>query len=292
MSIILLFTLLYSGSTVTNDKIITEYNLTSPDVFLVLPDILREISGLTSIDSTSVACIQDDNGILFIYDIIKNKIKKQYTFSGDGDYEGIARVHKTIYVLRSDGTLFEISEYESNDFHLTTYATGIPSSNNEGLCYDQNNNRLLIACKGKFAKGHTYKDKRAIYAFDLQSKTLSKKPVFVFDLQEIKEFALENNIHLPTRTKKKGQITESSIKLKISAICIHPLTKRLFLLSASDHLLCIFNMNSDLEHVEQLNPALFNKAEGITFLENGDMLISNEGQSKKPTVLRFNYRKK
>jgi hypothetical protein len=51
-------------------------------------------------------------------------------------------------------------------------------------------------------------------------------------------------------------------------------------------------MNSDLEHVEQLNPALFNKAEGITFLENGDMLISNEGQSKKPTVLRFNYRKK
>ena len=28
-------------------------------------------------------------------------------------------------------------------------------------------------------------------------------------------------------------------------------------------------------------------AEGITFLQNGDMFISNEGQQNKPTLLRF-----
>jgi hypothetical protein len=30
---------------------------------------------------------------------------------------------------------------------------------------------------------------------------------------------------------------------------------------------------------------MFNKAEGIAFFENGDMLITNEGQDNKPTFL-------
>jgi len=40
-----------------------------------------------------------------------------------------------------------------------------------------------------------------------------------------------------------------------------------------------------------LDPRVFNKAEGITFMENGDMLITNEGQDHRPTLLRFNYQK-
>jgi hypothetical protein len=50
-------------------------------------------------------------------------------------------------------------------------------------------------------------------------------------------------------------------------------------------------MKGNLEHIEQLDPIVFNKAEGITFYDNGDMLITNEGQDKKPTVLFFKYKK-
>ncbi|MBA7531382.1 hypothetical protein ES705_23594 [subsurface metagenome] len=292
ISTIFTLALLGYGAIYVNTEKITGYNLTTPDVTFILPDILREISGLTNIDSTTFACVQDENGILFIYDAIKNEIKKQYAFYIDGDYEGITRVNKTIYVLRSDGSLFEISDYESKEFKLTSYSTGIPANDNEGLCYDPDSNRLLIACKGKIGKGPEYKDKRVIYGFKLQTKTLTKEPIFDFDLQVIKQFALKNKISLPTRTKKKGQITEPIIKFRASAICIHPLTKQLYLLSASDHLLFIFGMNGNIEHIEQLNPVMFNQAEGITFFENGDMLITNEGQDKKPTLLRFNYRKK
>jgi hypothetical protein len=35
-----------------------------------------------------------------------------------------------------------------------------------------------------------------------------------------------------------------------------------------------------------LNMGLFNQPEGITFMENGDLLISNEGQGKGPATLR------
>ncbi len=286
--------LLGCGATFTNNEKITGYNLTKPDNTFLLPDTLHEVSGLTDIDSTTFACIQDENGILFIYDAKNNVIKKQYTFNLDGDYEGITRVDQNIYVLRSDGTLFEISNYTSDNFKLTSYTTGIPANNNEGLCYDQDNKRLLIASKGKIGKGSEYKDKRVIYGFDLQTKTLTKEPVFDFDLQVIREFAVKKKINLPTKErKKKGEtVTEPFIKFGTSAIGIHPVTKKLFLLSASDYLLFIFNMKGDIEHIEQLNPTMFNKAEGITFYENGDMLITNEGQDKKPTLLFFKYRQK
>jgi uncharacterized protein YjiK len=279
-----------SGNTKTEN--LTKYDLTTPDAIFVLPDTLREVSGLTYLDTERFACIQDENGILFIYNVLKNKLEGQYTFHFDGDYEGIARVNKTIYVLRSDGTLFEIPDYESKDFRMNAYVTGIPANNNEGLCYDPDYKRLLIASKGKIGKGSEYKDKRVIYGFDLNTKTLTKDPLFDFNLQAIKQFALHHKINLPAKTKKKGKKTEPEIKFRTSAISIHPLTNRLYLLSASDHLLFIFNMDGKLEHIEPLNPKIFNKAEGITFFENGDMFITNEGQDKRPTLLRFNYKEK
>jgi hypothetical protein len=51
-------------------------------------------------------------------------------------------------------------------------------------------------------------------------------------------------------------------------------------------------MDGSIEHIELLDPTMFNKAEGITFYDNGDMLITNEGQDKKPTLLYFKYRQK
>lgn len=289
---LLVLTLLGCAATYKSNEKITGYDLSRPDFSFVLPDTLREISGLTDIDSTTFACIQDENGILFIYDMFKNNIIRQYSFNIDGDYEGITRVDSLMFILRSDGTLFEISNYKSPNFKLTSFTTGIPANNNEGLCYDPDNNRLLIASKGKIAKGPEYKDKRVIYGFDLKTKKLTEKPVFEFDLSGIKQYASTNKIDIPTKTKKKGKITEPFIKFMTSAITVHPITKKLYLISASDHLFFIFNINGDIEHMEPLNPDIFNKAEGITFLDNGDMIITNEGQNKKPTLLRFNYRNK
>ncbi len=286
--LLILINLFYScGNESIKHSEIKGYNLSSPNKTLVLPDILNEVSGLTVIDSSTIGCVQDENGILFIYDITHNKIKSQYSFNIDGDYEGIALVGKTMYVLRSDGTLFEISDYESKNYKLQKYVTGIPANNNEGLCHDADHNRLLIACKSKLGKGPELKDKRAIYSFDLSRKKLIEEPVFYFDVATIKQYAVEKNLELPERSKKKG--VEPVIKFFTSAIAIHPISKKLYLLSAADHMLFIFDMNGKLEHLEQLEPKMFNKPEGISFLDDGDMLITNEAQNLKPTLLRFEY---
>lgn len=254
---------------------------------MVLPEVLHEISGITAIDAITIGCIQDEQGILFLYDLNQKKIISQQRFYDDGDYEGIACAGKTIYILRSDGLLVEIVDYKSNPFQIKTYHTGIPTPNNEGLCYDAVNNRLLIAAKSRLGKGPEQKDKRVIYGFDLRNKKLAPEPVFSFDLEEIKSSAKSAQINLPSKTKKKGGSAQPAIRLFTSAISFHPLSKKLYLLSASDHMLIIFNASGKMEHLEQLNPSLFNKPEGITFLTNGDMYISNEGQDAKPTLLHF-----
>jgi hypothetical protein len=264
------------------------YDLSAPDKTIILPGILHEISGITVIDSSSVACIQDENGIVFIYDLKIDEIKKQISFHTNGDYEGIALADKTIYILRSDGVLFKISDYTSSGFTKENFHTGIPANDNEGLCYDQKADRLLIAPKSNIGEGSEYEDKRAIYGFGMNSGTLTKKPVIDFDLSSIKKFALDNNVIKPKKNKKKAA-GEPDIRFRPSAIGIHPVTNKLYVLSGIEHMLFVFDMNGNIEYMEKLDPEVFNQPEGITFFKNGDMLISNEGQNKYATLLRFNY---
>jgi hypothetical protein len=108
----------------------------------------------------------------------------------------------------------------------------------------------------------------------------------------INKFVLENKIKVPMKNGKKGHKNEPDIEFRPSAIGIHPITNRLFVLSGMEKLLFVFDMNGEIEYIEKLDPELFVQPEGITFLKNGDMLISNDMRKKKPSILRFNYLRK
>jgi hypothetical protein len=262
------------------------YDLASPEKIDVLPGILHEISGITEIDNSTIATIQDENGVLVFYDISKSRITNQFVFQNDGDYEGLARAGNTIYVLRSDGILFEIPDYKSDEFAGNKYKTEIPAKDNEGLCYYKKKNMLLIGPKSDL-EGKK-KSKKAVYGFSLETKKLLEKPVIRFDLEEIKDYAARHNLNLPVTNKKNGE-SAPKIELRISDICIHPITNKLFLISGVEQLFFVFDLSGKIEYMEKLDPVLFNQPEGITFLNNGDMLISNEGGAGKATLLRFNY---
>lgn len=292
-AIIAVVIIILSGCKTSQPKIqrTAGYNFNSPDAAIALTDILHEISGITFLDSNTLVCVQDENGILFFYDITKRKIISQKNFSGKGDFEGIARAEDTIYVLRSDGILYEIADFKSDNPIVTSFNTDIPSKDNEGLCYDNKSNRLLIACKEKTGKGDLSKDNRYIFGFDLSSKKLIGEPVFTFDVDLLKEYAKANNIKLPLKNTKKGLAVEPDLKFHASGIAIHPLTGKIYLLSADDHLLFIFDNAGIVGQIIRLNPTQLYQPEGITFLENGDLLISTEGAGKGPAgLIRFNYK--
>jgi uncharacterized protein YjiK len=277
LNYLICFLIVLSGfkpANTTNQKE-KDYDLSYPDAKFVLPGILHEISGITAVTSTKIACIQDENGILFLYDTEKKEIIKQIPFHTNGDYEGVTVVGKRIFILNSGGNIFEIDDFESTGYKVTRYQTGIPAKDNEGLCYDENKNMLLIGCKGKIEGDDKDKDKhrREIYGFNLDSKTLIKNPIYKFDLKTIRKITGIDKIDLLT-----------------SDIAIHPITGKLYLLSSADNLMFVFEKNGNFEKIVKLNPKLFPQPEGITFLKNGDMFISNEGRDKNATILRFNYK--
>lgn len=266
-----------------------EYNISAPDKVYVLPPALYEISGITEVDAASVACVQDEHGIVFIHDLNKNQTIRHIVFGSAGDYEDIARVDKTLYILRSDEVLNEIVNFTSDNFKRTAYSAGIPGKDAEGLCYDKKNKRLLIVPKEISDDNKEDKGKKFIYGFDLSSKKLIKGPVLEFDINTIEKFAIANNIKVPMKGKK-GEPQKPDIKLRISALGIHPVTNRLFVISGMERILFVFDMNGNIEYLETLDKDLFPQPEGITFLNNGDMLISNEGRKGSATLVRYNYK--
>jgi hypothetical protein len=285
-----LFSLFFAGCTSPQPaKNLQGYNLDKPDEIFILPDSLREISGIAPLTNTEFACIQDENGIVFIYDTGKKRITRQLRFGIDGDFEGIARVQKSIYILRSDGTLYEIEDYRSSPV-VNTLVTGIIAGDNEGLCFDSISNRLLIGSKSKLGNGAGLKNFRGIYSYDLASRQLSIEPVYSFNVKTLQQFAVKNRLQLPSKISKKGK-PQVIIKFRPSDIDFHPLTNDLYVLSSIDHMLFIFNKDGSIKHIQILDPSLFNKAEGLSFLENGDMVVTNEGETGNATLLLFRYNK-
>ena len=57
-----------------------------------LPEVLEEVSGIHYLSGNKMACVQDEDGIIFIYNLDTDLVEKTINFSKSGDYEGVARV--------------------------------------------------------------------------------------------------------------------------------------------------------------------------------------------------------
>ncbi|MBN1652860.1 MAG: hypothetical protein JXA30_03710 [Deltaproteobacteria bacterium] len=271
---------------------INTYTLFHPDQIIELPNRLKEISGITDISDYELGCVQDEDGIIFIYDLKQQKIARKIRFGRSGDYEGLTRVGNKYFVLRSDGLLYEIMTSKGKTT-TETHKTGLPTKNNEGLGFDPLHNRLLIAPKSRLGKGREYKDTRAIFSYDLESKEFLSEPVFKFSIRAIQQYAEARGQDIPTRHKKKGEKrTRSALRFMPSSIAVHPMTGEFFVLSAIDHVLATFDKDGGVTGYARLNPKLFRQPEGITFLSTGDMVIANEGAGNEPTLLFFKWKGK
>lgn len=232
-----------------------------------LPSELKEVSGIVYLDENRFACVQDEDGIIFIFNTSNAKIERKIKFAGGGDYEGIAIAGKTAYVIQSEGVLFEISDWQSEDPKTTEHKTVLDDHNVEGLCYDQKNNRLLLAIKGSDEGGDNTK---GIYGFDLFNKELGKEPVLRIDLQDDRFKELGG--------KKKGGIQPSEIN-------IHPQTGDIYIIEGKDPKLLIIDGEGQTKSIQKLNKKDFPQAEGMAFSPDGKLFISNEGGKGAGTIL-------
>jgi uncharacterized protein YjiK len=259
------------------------YNLDKPVIQHQLPQILNEISGLTDIDSSHVACVQDELGIVFIYNFRSGEIVSQHHFDSIGDFEGLTYAENSLYILRSDGRLTEWNNFQDKKKSLKHYKLSLATSNNEGLCFDPKYSRILIAAKSK-PLNHNEKSERFIYSFDLTTKKLNEKPVYSLNVGDIAERARSFNIQ-QTDTNAKGVLRP--FNFRPASLSVHPITDDIYIISAADKLLLVMNRKGEIIHMEPLNTTMFPKAEGITFLHDGTVIITNEAAGKTPTLFVF-----
>ena len=237
----------------------TNYNYNVSQTW-ILPEVLNEISAIVWVDQSTLACVQDELGVIYIYDLVKKSIIEEITFSGNGDYEGIALHNNDMFVMQSDGLLYEIKDWRTIDKTVSSYHTGFKSSNNmESLAYSVKGNVLLTIPKDKDAS----RDYKGIYEISLQSKKADiNAPVFKIDMNEE-----------ALKVYKNKNISKT---FNPSEVAIHPKTNEIYVLEGKKPKLLILDATGNVKRIFKLDVLDFPQPEGMTFSDNGDLYISNE----------------
>ena len=155
-----------------NDKkhVASGYNLDRP-MEIKLPTELDEISGLAFVaEDTSLLAIVDERGIL--YKIHLNDVNKieRWRFGKNGDYEEVLLIKDDIWVLRSDGKLFNPHIYDADSAVTEVYDFPDKGNEFEAMYYDSQVNSIILICKDCESDKKKY---LSSYSFSLDSFGLS-----------------------------------------------------------------------------------------------------------------------
>lgn len=241
-----------------------------------MPNELNEISGISWVGDNKIACIQDEDGIIFLYDMTTELVTKKTNFAKAGDYEGVAVIDSTAYILESDGKLFEVSQFLSPNFKTEMYRTPFSGKNNmESLEPDPQNNRLLLTVKDKDPNSTSYK---GIYAFNLQTKQLDPLPVL--------KIPLDDPIF---RTEDYDDDVGDYSDFYPSDLAINPKNGDIYILEGKNPQLLILDKDGKPKKLHHLNKDSFAQPEGITFSDDGTIYISNEGKKGTANILEVEF---
>ncbi|WP_029038125.1 SdiA-regulated domain-containing protein [Salinimicrobium xinjiangense] len=233
-----------------------------------LPEALNEVSGIAWIGEDRIACVQDEDGIIFIYNLKNSRVEKEIKFGSGGDYEGIAIVGKDAYVLRSDGIIIVISGFMKEDPQVQKHVTNLnrlPGINIEGICADPANNRLLLAVKDR--KGSS--QQKEIYAIDIIQKASASGPLFTVNFSD----------PIFQKVKEKEKFSPGEIN-------IHPERGEYYILDGTRPKILITEQDGTPKELFILTPEEFGNPEGLTFNPEGDLYISNEAENAPANILK------
>jgi len=237
---------------------------------------LNEISGLATSSDGRLFAHNDEQGTLFELSTTDGKILKSFRLGKkkiEKDFEGLAVAEEWFYLITSSGNLYRFREGADGErVEYKKINTKLNANNDvEGLCYDPQRSKLLIACKG--SAGKKYKGKRAVFAFDPKKKDLDKKPLFLFDIKEIVDY---NDSGFLDRIGNLMEL-EDNLAFAPSGIERHPVTGHFFIIAARGNLLVEVDANGILIDRVRLDPKMHRQPEGIAFTRNNDLVISDEG---------------
>lgn len=259
------------------------YDLSHPAKVFRLPPELTEVSALTDLVPHQVACLHDEEGAVYTIDLNTGEVLRLGAFAGAGDFEGLTRVDDALLALRSDGLVYRCHWSAAGVQVRDTFRLQVPNQNIEGLGYHDKAGLVLVSPKDVLKGGPEMRDKRVIYGFDPRDARPVVREVLSLSLDALTKEALARGYTIPMRTTDKGR-SVPQWKMRYSSVAVHPITGHYYLLSAVDGSLLVVDARGAFVHLAWLDPALLPKPEGITFMADGELVLSSEGKGTLPTV--------
>jgi len=249
----------------------------SPQVFQ-LPNGLKEVSGLAVASDQSVYAHDDEHGIIYEVDISTGKTGAIFAL-GDptisSDFEGIAVHEGRIYVITSDGLLFESPIGAHQDrVRFNHYNTGVGEiCEVEGLAVKSavlhkpsepnaenfDDSQFLILCKTP--RQSAYENKINIFVWSFADRVKVPETFLSLDLDL-----------LLTQDEQK--------KFYPSAIEWHAKSRSIFVISARNRQVVQLSEKGELISKRTLDKTLHPQSEGLTLMPNGDWVIADEAKKR------------
>jgi hypothetical protein len=252
---------------------LTGYEQSNPSI-VYLPSTISQLSGIVYYPKDkSIFCIDDNVGMLYKFPLYKRKILQHWPFSSKTDFEELVLKDSTFYALKSNGDVTGFS-YQADTTLIDTFSTGsnIKVREFEAMVFDTARNQLLLVCKDcEDDPSNT----TSVWGLDFTNKKLSDSPVFVIQGAQIEKL-----------------FGKKLTKFKPSAAAVHPLTGDFYYVSAINDILLVTDRNGVVKEATALDRVLFKQPEGLAFMPDGTLLVSNEyAETGTATILLYPYNK-
>lgn len=252
------------------------YDFNAPEKF-IMPGSLLEISGISFYQGNGkvVYSVQDEDGLLFKQNWGDTK-QTNVKFASGGDYEDVAILNETVFILKSSGTIlsFPLAETSAEKTEkVREWKNILPKGEYEALYADQDNQTLYALCKNCNVDKKSKDATGYALTYDPKSDVLAISADFKIRGEQVEAFG---------HSIKSG--------LRASALAKNPQTGEWYILSSVHKLLVIANPDWTIKEVHALNPAFFLQPEGIAFDNEFNLYISNEGDEiSAGNILKFKY---
>jgi len=256
------------------------YDLQNPALTINLQtEALKEISGLSPTDSAGIyLAIADERGEVYFMDANRGgAVFRRVLFRDKGDFESVEMVGKSIWAAKSNGDLFEITNWEKNPPQVEEFKSSLKKQNDvEGLAFDPARKALLLACKENPDSLYP----RNIYVFNLKTKVLEESPAFTIHPEEV------------NRMVAYGE-SEKHDYFSPSGVAVHPLTSDIYVISTALKRLVVLDYKTGkLKSAQRLDKKILPQPEGISFDPSGNLLLSSEGKEGEGLLLKFDFKEK
>jgi uncharacterized protein YjiK len=242
-----------------------------PIAMWIMPPQLREISGLALKAKGTVLAHDDNAGRIYEIDPKTGVLLKGFSLRGNQkeDFEAIAIAGDEIYLLASDGKLFQFREGDDGQqITFTVFDTRLGRECEfESLAYEADSTRLVMVCKRLLAKD-------------------AGKELLIYRLPLPLNRNTFSAIHIPIQDVVGNNKWKN---FRPSDITIDPFTGNYVIIASHEKGLVVLTPDGDVVLTELL-PGDHRQAEGVAITRDSLLLISDESNVKPAAITAYKWR--